>query len=221
MDADPDHGGHERVVLFCMDHHAVQAIIVQDSVVDSFRCRTLAVNLFIGFCPARDICVQTDIPFKPGLDDPAIFGRSTAVFTCYAMFFPKRTPPHKVATGFVIAIGDHALPLLADRSPVLVNGYGIRNRLGPPAFIVQVDKGPDVPAFQEAVSRVIVHDGVEAQILDRKGGHMFFQFMESDEKADRIMSLSAGKAKEEREVRFQSAVITGELEECIDRKSVV
>ena len=44
---------------------------------------------------------------------------------------------------------------------------------------------------------------------------MFFQFMESDEKADRIMPFSAGKPKEEREVRFQSAVITGELEECI------
>ncbi len=162
MDADPNHGGHERVVLFCMDHHAVQAIIVQDPVVDPFRCRTLVVNLFIGFCPAWDICVQADIPFGPGLDDPVIFGRSTAVFTCCTMLFPKRTAPHEVAAGFVIAIGDHALPLLADRSPVLVNGYGIRNRFRPSAFIVQIDKGTDVPAFQETVSRVVVHGGVEA-----------------------------------------------------------
>ena len=140
----------------------MQAIIVQDPVVDPFRCRTLVVNLFIGFCPAWDICVQADIPFGLGLDDPAIFGRSTAVFTCCTMLFPKRTPPHEVAAGLVIAVWDHAFLLLTDGGSVPVNGYGIRNRFRPSAFIVQIDKGTDVPAFQETVSRVVVHGGVEA-----------------------------------------------------------
>ena len=215
MDADANHSGHERVMLFCMDHHAVQAIIIQDPVVDPLRCRPLVINPFISFCPAWDLCVQADIPFRPGLDDPAVFRRSTAVFTFCTMVFPERAPPHEVAAGLVIAVWDHAFLLLTDGGSVPVNGYGIRNRLRSPALIVQVDKRPDVPAFQETVSRVIVHGGVEADIFDGKSGHMFFQFMESNEKADRIMSLSAGKAKEEREVRFQSAVITGELEECI------
>ena len=215
MDADSNHGGHERVVFFCMDHHAVQAITVQDPVVDPFRCRTLVINLFIGFCSAWDICVQTDIPFGPGLDDPAIFGRSTALFAFGTMFFPERTPPHETAAGSVIAVGNHAHPLLADGCPVLVNDYGIRDRLRPSAFIVQVDKSPGIPVFQEAVSRVIVHGRVEAHILNGKCRHMSFQFMEGDEKADRIMPLSAGEPQEEWDVCFQFAVITGELEECI------
>lgn len=211
MDADSNHSGHERVVFFCMDHHTV----VQDPVVDPFRCRTLVINLFISFCPTWDICVQTDIPFGSGLDDPAIFGRSTAVFTFGTMVFPERAPLHETAAGFVIAVGNHAHLLLADGGSILVNGYGIRDCFRPPAFIVQDDKRPDIPVFQEAVSRVIVHCGVEAHILDRKCRYMFFQFMESDEKADRIMPLSAGEPQEERDVRFQFAVITGELEECI------
>ena len=44
---------------------------------------------------------------------------------------------------------------------------------------------------------------------------MFFQFMESDEEADRIMPSGACKAEQERQVGFQFAVIAGELEECI------
>lgn len=47
MDADIDHGGLERVVLFCMDHHTVQAIIVQDPVVDPFGCRALVIYFFV------------------------------------------------------------------------------------------------------------------------------------------------------------------------------
>ena len=57
MDADTDHSGHERVMLFCMDHHAVQAIIIQDSAVDPLRCCPLVINPFISFCPAWDLCV--------------------------------------------------------------------------------------------------------------------------------------------------------------------
>ena len=55
MDADPDHGGHKRVMLFCMDHHPVQPVIVQDAVVDPLGCRTLAVDSFISLCTAGKI----------------------------------------------------------------------------------------------------------------------------------------------------------------------
>ena len=104
MDADTDHGGHERVVFFCMDHHAVQAIIIQDPVVNSFRYCTLVIDLFIGYCPAGNICVQSNIPFGSGLDDPAIFGRNTAVFTFVTVFLPKRVLSHEVAAGLVITV---------------------------------------------------------------------------------------------------------------------
>ncbi len=166
MDADSDHGGHERVVFFRMDHHAVQAIIVEDSVVDPFRCSTLVVDFFIGIRAARDIRIQAYIPFGPGLDDPAIFGRSTAVFTFGTMVFSKRTPPHEVAAGLVIAVGNHTQFFLTERRPILINGYCVRDCLRPSAFIVKVDKCPDLPVFQEAVSRVVVHGGVKAHVFN-------------------------------------------------------
>lgn len=79
MDADPNYGGHEGVVFLCMDHHAVQAIIIEDPVVDPFRCRALVIDFFVGVRAAGDFRIKPDIPFRPGLNDTAIFGRSTAV----------------------------------------------------------------------------------------------------------------------------------------------
>ncbi len=67
------------------------------------------------------------------------------------MVFPERTPPHEVAVSLVIAVGDHAHPLLADGGAVLVNGYCVRDGLRPPAFVVKADKRPDPPVFQETV----------------------------------------------------------------------
>lgn len=89
MDTDSDHGGHERVMLFCMDHKAVQAIIIQDPVVDPFRCRTLVINLFIGFCSTWDIGVQTDIPFGSGLDDLAYLEEVQLFLHLPQWSFPK------------------------------------------------------------------------------------------------------------------------------------
>lgn len=106
------------------------------------------------------------------------------------MVFPERTPPHEIAAGLVIDVRKHAEPLLADRRPVFFNRYCIWDCLGPPAFIVQVDKRPDLPIFQEAVSWIVVHGGIEAYVLDRKGGHMFFQFMEGNEEADKSCRLA-------------------------------
>ena len=47
MDADSDHGGHKRVMFFCMYHHTVQTVVVQDAVVDTLRGGTLVINLLI------------------------------------------------------------------------------------------------------------------------------------------------------------------------------
>lgn len=58
---------------FRMDFQPVQAIIIEDPVIDAFRCGTLVINLFIGIRATGDIRVKADIPFRPGFYDPAIF----------------------------------------------------------------------------------------------------------------------------------------------------
>lgn len=215
MDADAYHCGHERVVLFCVDHHTVQTIIIEYPVVDPFSCSALVIDFFIGIRAARDIRVQTDIPFRPGFYDPAIFRRCAAVFTFRTVVFAKRAPPHEIAAGFVIAVGDHAEFFLAEGCPIPVDRYRIRDRLRPPAFIVEVNERPDPAVFQEPVGWVVVHGGVEAYVHGKECRHMFFQLMESNKEADGIMAFGTGEAQKERDIRFQSGVVTRELEEGV------
>ena len=104
MDADSNHSCHERIMLFCKDHHAVQAVIIEYPVVDPFRCRALVIDFFVGIRAAGDIRIQTDIPFRAGFDDPSIFGRSAAVPVFGTMISPEGALSHEVTAGFVITV---------------------------------------------------------------------------------------------------------------------
>ncbi len=44
MDAYTNHGGHERVMLFCMDHHPGQAVIIKNPIIDPLCCRALVID---------------------------------------------------------------------------------------------------------------------------------------------------------------------------------
>ena len=55
----------------------------------------------------ENICVEPDIPFGPGLDDPPIFGICAAVPAFGAVIFPIRAALHGVTDGSVITIGLH------------------------------------------------------------------------------------------------------------------
>ena len=63
--------------------------------------------------------------------------------------------------------------------------------------------------FKEAAGGVIVHCGVQAYVFHGKSSHIFSHFMESGEKADRIMPPYAGKAQEQRDVCHEFGVIAG------------
>lgn len=147
-----------------------------------------------------------------GLDNLPIFGIRAAVFAFGAVFFPIAAASHEVTAGIVITIGLHAQAVLAKWCTIPVNGDGIRNCFWPAAFIIQVDECADPSAFKNSVSGVIVHSGVQAHIFDGNSRYMFFQFMESDKEADRIMAPCAGEAQEQGEIRSELPVIAGELE---------
>ena len=113
MDADSNHGCHERIMLLCVYEHAVQTVIIEDAVVDAFCGGALVIDLLISIRAAGDIGVKPDIPFGPGLDDSPIFGIRAGVFTFGTMFFPVGAAPHEVTAGFVITIRLHAQLFLA------------------------------------------------------------------------------------------------------------
>ena len=108
MDADPDHGCHERIMLLCVYEHTVQAVAIEDAVVDAFRGGALVIDLLISICAAGDIGVKPDVPVGPGLDDPPIFGIRAAVFAFGTVILPIGAAPHEVAAGFVITVRLHA-----------------------------------------------------------------------------------------------------------------
>lgn len=113
MDTDANHGCHERIMLLCVYEHAVQAVIIEDAVVNTFRSSALFIDLLISICAAGDIGVKPDIPFGPCLDDPPISGIRAAVSASGAVLLPIGAAPHEVTAGFVIAIGLHAQVFLA------------------------------------------------------------------------------------------------------------
>ncbi len=165
MDADSDHGGHEGIMLFRMDHHTMQAVVIEYPVIDPFRCRALIIDFFVGIRAARYFRIKSDIPFGSGLYDTSIFGRNTAVPAFRAVVYPEGTAPHEVTSGLIIAVGNHAQLLLAEWRTVLINSDCIRYRFRPSAFIVKVNKSPDLPVFQETVSGIVVHGGIKADIF--------------------------------------------------------
>ena len=55
MNADANHGRHERLMLLHMYKHVVQTIIIHDTVVDAFRCGSLLIYLLISFRTPWDI----------------------------------------------------------------------------------------------------------------------------------------------------------------------
>ena len=44
MDADSNHGCHERIMLLRVYEHTVQSVIIEDAVVDTFRGGALIIN---------------------------------------------------------------------------------------------------------------------------------------------------------------------------------
>lgn len=50
VDADADHGRHEGVVLLRVYGRAVQAVIIEDAVVDTFCGSALIIDLLISIC---------------------------------------------------------------------------------------------------------------------------------------------------------------------------
>ena len=107
MNADANHGCHERIMLLCVYEHTVQVVIIEDAVVDAFCGGALLIDLLISICATGEIGVKPDTPIGPGLDDSPIFGICAGFFTFGTVLFFIGAAPHEVTAGPVIPIGLH------------------------------------------------------------------------------------------------------------------
>ena len=108
MDADANHGCHERIMLLRVYEHTVQSVIIEDAVVDTLRGGALFIDFLIGIRAAGDIGVKPDVPFRPCLDDPSVSGIRAAVFAFGTVLLPIGAAPHEVTAGSVITVRFHA-----------------------------------------------------------------------------------------------------------------
>ena len=131
------------------------------------------------------------------------------------MFFSKRTSPDECAVGFVGTVRSHPETSRTDGGTILVNPDGIRDGFGPSSVGIQIDKGRDAAVFEKAVSRVIVHGGIETDIVRFYKRHMLFQFMKSDQKTDGIMSGGTGETQKQRDIHMEFVVMAGKMKQGI------
>lgn len=184
MNADVNHGGKERIVLFPVYHHMVKPIVIEDAVVEPFGCSALVINFFIGLHAERDI------PVRPCFDDLAIFSRGTGtpVFRC--MFLTERAEPHEISGTFIITVGNHRESRIAQRGAVLVNTEAVRDCFWSSTLAAEVDKGIDTMCLQKFISRVIVYGRIKTPILAADVRRIFFQFMEGYKETYGIMAFN-------------------------------
>lgn len=183
-----DHGCHEGIMLFPVYHEPVQTIIIQDTIVDTFRCSTLLIYVFISSGTPRDVCVQPDVSLRSGFDSTSIFRRGVAAFAFCFVVFSIRTAPHLASNvsfgAVIISVWGHRNSCRADRSAIFINTDVIMNGFGMAVFAVKVNQGTYIPKLEKPVSGKIVHSRIKAHILYGKTGHMFFQLMESSNIVD-------------------------------------
>ncbi len=198
-----------------MDHHAVQPIIIQDTVIDPFRSGALVVNLLICNCTTWNCCIKADIPVRFCLYNPSIGRRRALVVTVVHFSHDERAAPHELSAGFVITVWNHAVSFAADRSAIFINGNGIGDRLRMPGFGIQVNEGAYTVLFEQPVGWIVVHGRIKAHVPGMEAGKMLLKLMESNEKVYRIMSACTGKTKQQGKIHMKLTVIAGELEQGI------
>lgn len=131
------------------------------------------------------------------------------------MVFAKTAAPHKTASGFIVAIGEHFISFLADRCPIFIDFDGVRDGFRSSAFAVKVNESTDFSVLEKRISRKVIHSRVKAHIFYREQWHMRFQLMKGDQCTDGIMASGAGETKKQRDVCVQFTVVAGELEQGI------
>lgn len=164
-----DHGCHEGIMLSSVYHEPVQTIIIQDTVVDTFRCGTLLIYIFISISTPRDVCVEPDVPFRHGFDNTPIFRRGAAASAFCFVVFSIRTAPHLASNvpfgAVLISVWGHRNSARADRSAVFINTDVIMDCFGMAVFAVKVNQGTYITELEKPVSGKVVHSRIEAHIL--------------------------------------------------------
>ena len=130
------------------------------------------------------------------------------------MVLSVRAAPHEISFAFILPVGEHGNPCIAQRGTIFVDADRIRNRFRASALTVEVNKGTYAAGLEEAVGRQVIHSGIKAHIFNGENRHVMLHFGKSSEEGYRVMPLCTGKTEQERDVCMERRVMAGQLEEC-------
>ena len=149
---------------------ALQAIVIENPVVDAFTGGTLLVNILILLGIPGDARLETEVSFVLYVDRAPIAARgafggvraflNTAAFEWASVFM--------CIFDRVISPGAHFVPSPADRMAFLVESDILRGIFGGCSSAVDVDQRIHIPALQQFISRDVVMGRIEADIFGRK-----------------------------------------------------
>ena len=146
---------------------ALQAIVIEDPVIDAFTGGTFLVNILILLGIPGDARLETELSFILYVDRAPIaargaFGGARAFLNMAA--FPG-TSVFMSILDWIISPGAHFMPSLADRMSFLVESDILRGIFGGFCPAVDVNQRIDIPALQQFISRDVVMGRIEADIF--------------------------------------------------------
>lgn len=196
----------------------MKPIVVQDTVIDPFCAGAVVIGRFPFRGSPWDWGIKPDVPTGLGVDRPSIRGMGTGAVAGGNPADGKRAAPFDRMFAFVISPADHAVAGAAQRGTVCVDGDGIRYGRRPAPVGIQVDKRSDPPALQEFISGIIVIGGIKTEVPYWNIRGMPPEFMQGNQRIDRVMTPGAGKAEHEGEVDPGVRVIVVKMVKGVAKK---
>ena len=219
MDINADDHSEERIPFLGMDPHAVQMIIVKYPVIYPFTGSTVVVNLLIFLGASGHRGIEPDIPVGFCVDAAAIGGWGAFLFAMAGIGLAagKGTAPFAGMLLFTIAPVDHAQACHTQGSAVFVNGDRIRDRRGPAAIFIEVNKRADLPLLAEPVGGIVVMGRVQTEVTDGDVWVQGLEFTQGDDGADAVMPPGVEEADMQGKVNSNLRVMGAEHVEGVPK----
>lgn len=198
----------------------LQAVIVQDAVIDTFTGCAFAVYLPVFFGIPLDTGMEAEVIVILYVDSAPIVSGGT--FLCmgagiYAAAFQRAAVFVSILYG-IIAPWAHFMPGRAEGMPGFIKGnvcFGIFRRLCP---AVDVNECIDIPAFQQFIGWDVVMCGVKADIFRGQPEQMPSKVVNGVEKVFTVVASGTGKLHQKREFDFQAVVPAAEHVQGMPKK---
>ena len=190
----------------------LQAVIVQDTVIDTFTGRAFAVYLPVFFGIPWDAGMEAEVTVILYVDGAAIAAGGTCSGMgagIYASTFQRAAVFMCILYG-IITPWAHFMPGRTEGVPGFIKSDvcgGIFRRLCP---AVDVNQRIDIPAFQQFIGWDVVMCGVKADIFRGQPAQMPSEVVNGIEKIFTVVAFSTGKLHQKREFNFQAVVSAAE-----------